>query len=433
MFDEIESRFGDASQPELRSAVVTAMMPKATLLARIGRVSDAIGVYDRVLSRIDDDAAPEFRGTAVTILFSKGQFLRLLGQTAEAIVVLDGAVSTYRSLRAAGGDTSRLNVAVAAMIAKLELLCELGRGEEARDLRGQLTEVLGDVLDPPLDDPAPETEPPPESHLAAVVADIVSGGEWWACFESTEQTQPLTVMAQRASELYQLTEPWVFPASEEFSFTTCAAAGLVRGIADGYAQLARAWQASERPVLLLPRRTEEWIAQVRDLHIDEWAAEHGHPLTLPEPTPRLEDIGVDAPQTSASLIEDQFSPENLVRFFLTMAYRYELLAVLNDSPTGRTSIKKSTALKDDACWQLLNAMKSLHWLMRTRENDAGAAAACVYIAQQLFLAAHTEIPPNATPRRRMPTLRDLLRESSSHDSLTTQDAPLPDWVTAENE
>ncbi len=432
MFDEIESRFGDAPQPELRSGFVTAMMPKAALLARIGRVSDAIGAYDQALSLIGDAAAPEFHGAAVAILFGKGQALRLLGRPAESIVVLDGAVSTYRSVRAAGGGTKRLGAAVAAIMAKLEQLCEFDRGEEARGLSGRLNELLGDVVDTPLGDHATEAELESESDLAAVVADVFNSGECWPCFEATEQTQPLSVMAERASELYRLTEPWVFPGSDASSLATHAAAGIVRAVADGYAQLARAWPASDRVLLLLPRRTDEWITQVRDFHVDEWAAEHGYPLTLPEPIPEVGRTSADAQQFNSSLIEEQSSPQNLVRFFLKMTYSYELLGVLNDSPTGRAAMKSRT-LKDRASFDLLIAKKWLLWLMRDREDQAGAAAACVYIAQQLFLASHAEIPSNATPLLRTPALRGLLRESGSYHWLISQAAPLPDWVAEEDE
>jgi hypothetical protein len=72
VFGEIESRFGDAPQAALRSAVVTALVPKAALLAGMGGVSDAIGVYDRLLSLIGDVAAPEFGGAAVGVRFAKG-------------------------------------------------------------------------------------------------------------------------------------------------------------------------------------------------------------------------------------------------------------------------------------------------------------------------------------------------------------------------
>jgi hypothetical protein len=254
----------------------------------------------------------------------------------------------------------------------------------------------------------------------------VHGEGCWSCFDATEQTQPRALMAERAVDLYLLTEPWVFPGEPDAGVATHAAAGLVRGVADGYALLATSWSASDRLGLLLPRRTDAWMTQVRECHIDEWAAEHGCRLTLPEPRLELAHASIEPGPDEQALGDGVFSEENLVRFFLTMAYLYEWLGILTDSPTGRTALTTTNA-KNHACSQLLTARKWLRWITRNREEDTGAAAACLYIA------SHAEIPRYAAPRRRMPSLRELLRESGSYERLVAFAGSLPDWVTEDDQ
>jgi hypothetical protein len=400
----------------------------------LGRGNEAIASYDKTLALLANASEPEVPDGTVAVLLSKGQMLGQLQRVEEAIVVYDSAVSAYRTARAAGGGTEVLWAAVLALVNKLERLCALDRSEEAHELRAQLIALLGDVDDTSSDGDRSDTGSVSEVQLAAAVADVSKDGECWRWFEARSEKPPRELMTERAIELYRLSEVWAMPGAEESGLAAHAAASMLRDIADGYAMLTRRLTPADRATLPLPQRGDAQRTQlIRTLGVDEWAAEHGHPLALPTHTPDIDEADPEDVQLLDSRRSEAVdSTEGFVRFFLISVYTYDLLTVLCDSPTGRVAFENEN-FRNRASWQIARARKWVRWIAPYLEDAEGAAVACVFIAQAFFLASHGEVSSRATLLPGVSTLRDLLRQSGSYDWLIAQTAELPQWLTQESD
>jgi tetratricopeptide (TPR) repeat protein len=432
-WDELISRFGDPATPMIRQLVLGGLTGRGGALEQLGRASEAVASYEEALSLVAASSDMTLSGRAIPLLLNKARIFANSGRHEETIVVVDSALSAYRAARTAGHATKLLGDVVQAILLKLYHLCELDRGEEARELGGQLTDILGDVGARSRTDRAPEIDPRSESSLAGAVAGMINDGECWSWFEAAGQTLPSAAMAERAVELYRLCEPWAGPEHDASSIAIHAAAAIVRDVADGYALLAGEWAPADRAKLPLPKRAESQRAEfLLELGIDKWAAEHGHPLTVSEARGDIETNDSDQLSGSGSHFDQQFAPEHLVRYFLNMAYTYELLGVLFDSVTGRKVLKRKSFRKL-ASSQLLSGRKWLRRLTPTRLEESGVAAVGLFVAEGLFLASYEEISASGMLFPPMSALRGVLRDSGGYDWLVTREAPMPVWVTGKDE
>jgi hypothetical protein len=449
---------------------------------RLGRQGEAIAAYDEALALLDGLSGPQSRVDAATLLLSKGQLLAGLDRAEEAIVIFDSSVAAYLAARAAGAGTDELWVAALALCEKSWRLCLLERSGEARAVRLRLAAVLGDVNEETSGDsdgrgPADAAS---EASLAAAFADFYNNGDCWRWFEARGEQPAPELMAERATGLYRLIEPWVLAGEEmDTGLAALAAAGEMRVVADGYAMLASRWSATERDTLPLPRRSEsQQTRAVRRLRIDEWAAGHGYPLALREPAANdgqadpgdelLELMNFEAadslirrfgieewavehgqPLARSELAADfgladpddpsleqgrstatDSASRDFVRFFLTLAYTYDLLAVLCDSPAGRQALL-SDYFRQYAIRQIADATRWTRWLMPLRELEDAAHAAVfgMLIAEAFFLASCGAISSSATLYPGVRNLRDSLHEAGICDWLVDQGAQLPQWLT----
>src|SRR5207302_1027886 len=133
-YEEILTRFGDAEGVELRDGVAAALADKAVLLAELGRSSEAMSVFDEALALIAPATEPPLRDRTVNVLLSKSDVLARMERVEEALVAYDSTATAYQAARAAGGETGALWSALLALFYKVELLCDLDRGEEARQV-----------------------------------------------------------------------------------------------------------------------------------------------------------------------------------------------------------------------------------------------------------------------------------------------------------
>lgn len=125
----------------------------------------------------------------------------------------------------------------------------------------------------------------------------------------------------------------------------------------------------------------------------------------------------------------EWTQDALLRFFLTMAYRHDVLAVVCDSPTGRKALT-TEYFAQHAAQQISHARRWVGQVtLHMPPEAAGAAVTALLMAQGFFLASHGAVSSSAElfPDRRL--LRACLLEGHTHEWLVDQDAELPQWLT----
>lgn len=351
----------------------------------------------------------------------------------ETIVMCDSTVAAYRAMRAAGGDVLyTMKSAVLALLDKAEVLCALDRSEDARCVADEVASVvLGDAVATADgdDSSAPAVT---ESELAAVFADTINGSDCWRWFEAIDTQPSPTHMAQRAIELYRLTQPWTLTDEGDGGDPAQAAAGMVRDVADGYAMLARTLTSEQRSTQPLPERAMSQRAQlIRAFGVDEWAAGLGYQLDLPQPSEGAGDTDPDEQPRAPTGTTARQSVEAFVRFSLSSLYRYDLLTVAADSAVARDVLGES--FKETAAYGIAQARR---WARRAIVIDPdayGLAVANPLIAQGFFLACYGVVTSRATVFPSITGLRDLLRDHRSSEWLRNQEATLPRWLDEEDD
>jgi hypothetical protein len=238
-----------------------------------------------------------------------------------------------------------------------------------RIARTELIELLGDVQPPAEPTPLPRAT---EEELAARLA-AEHHGECWSTFAAGVVDPGF---AGRALDLYAVSAPWLDGES-----AATGAAELLRQIGDGYALLSH--PVADPP---LPMKAFAEVV-MRAMRIDAWAAALGHPLGLDaaEADYQLEHAQDPAP-------DDRDPDADLDGAVEAAARRYELLAVLCDSPTGRTALQ-SDGFKRFAVDRLAEARAWSFWV---RTEDEGARAQRLErMAEGWFIAAHGAVASSA--------------------------------------
>lgn len=234
-----------------------------------------------------------------------------------------------------------------------------------RIAREELIELLGDVEPPPPAGAARERSS--EEELAARLA-AEHHGECWATFAAGAVDEGF---AGRALDLYAFAMPWLGGDS-----AATGAAELLIQIADGYALLSHPVQTAPLP---LPLKAFAEVV-MRALAIDRWAAALGHPLALDVAEADYQLEHHQEPGT-----DDRDPHADLDGAVEAAARRHELLAVLCDSPTGRTALQ-SDGFRRFAVERLVEAYGWSYWV-RT-EDEGKAAQRLVRMAEAWFIAAH---------------------------------------------
>jgi len=226
-----------------------------------------------------------------------------------------------------------------------------------RIARTELVELLGDVEPPSEPAPLPRCD---EGALAARLAAEYQG-ECWATFAAGAVDAGF---AGRALDLFAISAPWLGGDGP-----AVGAAEVLREIGDGYALLSH--PAGEEPLPLPVKPFSEVV--IRELGIEAWAAALGSPLEVPEhhvtggePEPRDEAFDLAAAVGEAER-------------------RHELLAVLADSPTGRTALQ-SDGFRRFAGTQLAAARRWTDWVRSPEEGIQ--VQRLILMAEGWFIAAH---------------------------------------------
>jgi len=93
-YDEVVARFGETSEPELLVPVAGALLAKAELLWQLDR-NWSFAVYDEVVARFGEAPEPELRSMAAQALLSKGARLEWDDRYEEAAAFYDEVVARF--------------------------------------------------------------------------------------------------------------------------------------------------------------------------------------------------------------------------------------------------------------------------------------------------------------------------------------------------
>jgi hypothetical protein len=271
----------------------------------------------------------------------------------------------------------------------------------------------------------------PERELAATFAEVFNGSECWRRFEATDEEPPRDTMAERAIELYRLTEPWALADDESADDAAQFAASMLRDIADGYALLTGQFTAEQRRALPLPQRAESQRAQlIRTFGADDWAAVHGYQILPAEPADDLDDTCSCAEQSDDV---GGWTQGAFLRFFLTAAYRHDLLGLACDSPTGRIALTENY-FGQRAVHQISEARRWVRQATLYMPPEAAVAAVtALLMAQGFFLASHDAISASAELFPGRALLRDCLHKAHTYDWLLNQDVEPPQWLAEKDD
>ena len=411
LFDATIARAGDSPNPDVRIQMVNALLQKAHVLEELNRRDEAITVYDDALATAAEASDPALREQTFRALTSKGLTLRNLERREEALVVVDGALQAYGALESNAAADARPG-AVRNLFEKLQLLCELGRSDEAAKIQGELVDLLGDVVPPPRRE---RTVRPSDEEIAALLAEL-HAGDCWSIFESPprdaeKQFEPI------ALDLYRRTDPVLQPPLDNWDEPSVAAASIIRQIADGFALL------SKPSYVPLRRRLLEWA--IRLAGVDEWAADLGHPLDLAEESEDIDDLVEAQPEP-----EDDYS-DQCAAACVAAFYQRDLVAALCDSPAGREALHSSTH-RWLAAEHLNTARWWGSWAFLNGDDALAATAAAILIAQGYYCASRLELSSaELTPSRE--TLSELLRQAEGRRWLEDRDFVLPDWLADDDD
>ena len=94
-YDEVVTRFGEATEPALREQVAKALVYKGITLGQLGRSEEAAGVYGQVVTRFGEAAEPALREQVAKALFNKGIRLGVLGQLDAEMAAYDEVVTRF--------------------------------------------------------------------------------------------------------------------------------------------------------------------------------------------------------------------------------------------------------------------------------------------------------------------------------------------------
>ena len=145
-YDELQRRFGESDDPELRVGVAKALVNKGVALGSLDRNEAAVETCDQLLRRFGESDDPELRPPVARALFNKGVTLGSLDRN-------EAAIETYDELlrRFGESDDPELRVQVAnALLNKGATLGSLDRNEAAIETCDELRRRFGESDDPEL-------------------------------------------------------------------------------------------------------------------------------------------------------------------------------------------------------------------------------------------------------------------------------------------
>jgi tetratricopeptide (TPR) repeat protein len=126
-YDDLLSRFGNASHPLLEEQVANALYNKGVVLGELGRSEDEIAAYDEILTRWIATTEEPIGEHVASALANKAGALRGLGRCAEAITICDVLLARFGS----SSEMALCEPVAIALLNKADALRELGKSKEA--------------------------------------------------------------------------------------------------------------------------------------------------------------------------------------------------------------------------------------------------------------------------------------------------------------
>jgi hypothetical protein len=280
-----------------------------------------------------------------------------------------------------------------------------------------------------------------ERELAALLANLLHGADWWATFDQ-RPNDPVwrDAMGDKAVALYRLTGPMferVAWMDEQASESLVSAFGSIWEIADACALRSELWPESDNWERAILTREQIEVA-IRLTDVPEWADELGEPLEL-RLGPDLLEQGVpesmwgegwgesawdaDLPTAVANTLEAYSMLLNL-RETLDEAGMKQALAMLSsDKPDYGEQHRLS------ACRGIAYARWWVSWSRGHVEGEQGVTAATVaYLISHALFVQSREFTSACPLYPSKETAAAMLRESGAVEWLREEGADLPDWV-----
>ncbi|MEO5373514.1 MAG: hypothetical protein H7840_04460 [Alphaproteobacteria bacterium] len=145
-YEQVEARFGSATEPALRERVARALFNKGFSLGKLERYDEEIAAYEQVEARFGSATEPALRERVAKALVNKGVALERLERFDEAVAAYDQVEAHFGS---ATEPALREQVAM-ALINKGVALGTLKRDDEAMAAYEQVEARFGSATDPAL-------------------------------------------------------------------------------------------------------------------------------------------------------------------------------------------------------------------------------------------------------------------------------------------
>jgi tetratricopeptide (TPR) repeat protein len=442
VLDELIALFGDSSESFFLQKMAQGLERKARMLSELGRVEEAMTAFDDAIGTLATLSLDDRTPLLIDALFYKAEALMRTDQSAEALVLLTSVTDTFSAWPAQTGTIAAQATATfaRAVLHKISIFVGIGQAAEIAAFVEPLMASLGDIPEP---EEFYERQTLSESDLAALLAENHGGNCWFEFATAEDDYQTRRQMAERATDLYRRTMPWILDAFEcdeaddesedddDEELSPLLAAMALRTIADGYALLSIS--ATDRAKLPLPTLgLFEYFCQ--RFGIDDWARENGHPMVPSAPTESVEQLLSEERTKALEQLHDDDTDldQRFVDGFSVAAWSYHVLSLLPTMQNGG-AVMRDQRIKRFSVDQIGQGRRWATWANSSADDAAPAAVAMVLMGQALYSTSNTSQSLGSGPRLSRAGLRDLLDDTDALEWLQQREASLPPWLRPKTE
>ncbi len=413
----------DELQPDMEAdrggshliGLASAYRLRGDVLEALGRPNEALQTWDALLDL--EETLPESLGDSVAIgvqpRLHKAIILANRQRLDEASSLLDGALDKLETTSSSEGLRGKATLGVG--LAKLQVLLQLDRLDEARGLTARVATLLGTL------DRADAPTHISELELAdALAAELhhTSAPDWWSSLAEDDPAR----LGRRASTLYRLCWPWLSPTGTAPE----AAAFVLQEVGDSYqlAMLSANRSESDRARLDEPR-TSHWYGLLTARGVPAWAAGLGHPIPNLEELARRQDTvnPVGLLDADIELLEEAVRKD--AEMFMHL---YGLLHIFLRSPAGRSALKQANLTSVGPYVPRLRAIVRGLAAVGRAEGSILVAGWCLIIARGIFGVASRLEDPDLSLLPAPSYLRVQLQAINGYSWLISRSASIPGWL-----
>jgi hypothetical protein len=262
-----------------------------------------------------------------------------------------------------------------------------------------------------------------EADLAALLAETLADAAWWTKFaESPANGRWSKLMVARAVALYARTGPVIETRiNEPKAEAIDRAVGVLREVADAAAMRSRRWTPAGGKEPRIPTRAViELMIRLDD--VDDWAAELGHPLDLPESGVPDEVWPLEDPPP-------ELQPDDFISVWDSIAETFDVFVNAREDLSEYGEGEHRETLREVVCELIDGARSWVPWARGHLATDAEPlAVACLFMAQGMFVVAW-EASDRAPVFPSVGFLREFLGGTGALDWLAEQGGAPPEWLT----